>query len=148
MLTARPNGIWKTRYAISSDGETIATWAPSLWKVGGHFELAGQRYEVRANIWGSKYGMADADGALVAAAERVRRKHWSVEADGQTYEFQRTSMWRHEQELCVRGQRAGSVKRVSMWRRDVVADLPGLRLPVQIFVLAIALTKWDSTDAA
>jgi hypothetical protein len=30
----------------------------------------------------------------------------------------------------------------------VVADLPGLTLPVQIFVLAIALTKWNSAEAA
>jgi hypothetical protein len=88
-----------------------------MWRVRGHFELAGQPYEVRANVSGSKYGMAHAERALVAVAERVGRKRWSVEADGQTYEFQRASRSRHEEELRVGGELAGSVKPFSMWRR-------------------------------
>ncbi len=147
-MTARTASIWKTRYEISADGMHVTTWAPSMWKMGGHFDLGGQRYEVRANMWGSKYGMVDTKGTPVAAAERVGRKRWSVEASGQTYEFQRASMWRHEEELLFGGERVGSVKRVSMWRRDAVADLPRLSLPVQMFVLVIALTKWDSADAS
>jgi hypothetical protein len=38
----------------------------------------------------------------------------------------------------------GSVKRKSIWRGDAVADLPGLPPSVEVFVLAVVLTKWES----
>lgn len=95
-------------------------------------------------MWGSKYGMVDEDGRRVASADRVGRKNWTVEADGRTYEFHRASLWRSEEELHFEGRRVGSVKRKSIWRGDAVADLPGLSLPVGVFVVAVVLTMWDS----
>ncbi len=147
MLEARKTGVWKNSYDITADGHRLATWDGSLWKAGGTFELDGQRYQVGGNMWGTKYGMATEDGTPVAAAEHVGRKRWTVEADGRTYEFQRASVWRQEEELHSGGQRVGSVKRTSVWRSHAVADLPGLPVPVQIFVLAIVLTTWDWSDA-
>jgi hypothetical protein len=38
----------------------------------------------------------------------------------------------------------GSVRRNSIWRSDAVADLPGLPLTVEVFVLAVVLAMWDS----
>ncbi len=146
MLEARKVSIWKDRYAISADGRQVAVWDGALWTTGGRFELDGRRYEVRGNLWGSRYGMAGPDGARVAVANRVGRKRWTVEAGGRTYDFQRASLWRGEQELRSEGRRLGSVKRTSVWRGDATADLPGLPLPVQIFVLAVVLTMWDSNS--
>jgi hypothetical protein len=148
MLQAKKVSMWRNRYRIIADGQPVATWDGSVWKVGGQLELAGRRYQVRGNMWGSKYGMATEDGVAVAAADRVGRKRWTVEADGRTYEFRRASMWRQEEELHSGGRRVGSVKRTSVWRGDAVAELPGLALPVQIFVLAVVLTMWDSQSAA
>jgi hypothetical protein len=74
----------------------------------------------------------------------VGRKSWTVEADGRTYEFRRASWWRQEEELHSGGLPVGSVRRKSIWRGDAVADLPGLPLPVEVFVLAVVLTKWDA----
>lgn len=142
-MEARKVSVWKDRYAISADGRQVAVWDGSLWTAGGRFELDGRRYEVRSNLWGSRYGMVGHDGAPFAAANRVVRKRWTVEAGGRTYEFQRASLWREEQELRSDGRRVGSVKRTSIWRGDAVADLPGVPLPVQIFVLAVVLTMWD-----
>ncbi|HEV2089171.1 MAG TPA: hypothetical protein VGR21_12735 [Cryptosporangiaceae bacterium] len=147
MLEARKTSVWKNTYEITADGRPLARWDGSVWKAGGQFELDGQRYQVRGNMWGSKYGMVTEDGTPVAAAERVGRKRWTVEADGRTYEFQRASIWRNEQQLLVAGQPVGSVKRKSMWRNDAVADLPGLPVPVQVFVLAVVLPMWDWDDA-
>jgi hypothetical protein len=119
----------------------------SSWKAGGTVELAGRRYEVRANLWGSKYGMVDEDGTRIASADRV---------GGKTGRSRRTaeptsSAARHggaKRRTCApRGDAWGSVKRDSIWRGDAVADLPGLPLSVEVFVLAVVLTKWDS-DAA
>ncbi|RYV51923.1 hypothetical protein [Pengzhenrongella frigida] len=148
MIEARKASIWRNRYDIVVDGLRLATWDASLWKLGGELELDGRRYEVRANMWGSTYGMADQDGTRIASADRVGRKHWRVEADGRTYEFRRASMWRQEEELLADGRRMGSVKRTSMWRGDAVADLPGLPLSVQVFVLAVVLATWDAASAA
>lgn len=147
MLEAKKVSVWKNRYDIIADGRWLATWDKSSWKAGGTVELEGWRYEVQANLWGSKYGMAAEDGTRIASADRVGRKNWTVEADGRTYEFRRASPWRQEEELHCEGRRVGSVKRNSIWRGSAMADLPGLPLSVQVFVLAVVLTKWDS-DAA
>jgi len=114
MLEARKASVWKNRYDIIADGRRLATWDESSWKAGGTVELDGRRYEVRANMWGNKYGMVDADGTPVASADRVGRKNWTVEAGGRTYEFHRASMWRQEEELHSEGRRVGSVKRSSI----------------------------------
>jgi hypothetical protein len=148
VLRAKKVGFWKSRYEISVDGQPLATWDGSMWKLGGTFELDGERYEVRGNLWGSKYGMATEGGDVVASADRVGRKRWTVEAGGQTYQFQRASIWRHEQELHADGRRIGSIKQTSVWRGDAVAELPGLPLPVQIFVLVVVLTMWDQESTA
>jgi len=143
MLEAKGVSVWRNRYDITADGRRLATWDPSMWKSGGTIELDGRRYEVRAKMWGNKYGMVDENGTPIASADRVGRKNWTVEAGGRTYEFRRPSPWRNEQELHSGGQRIGSVKRTSIWRRDAVSDLPGLPLPVEVFVLAVVLTMWD-----
>jgi hypothetical protein len=148
VLQATKASLWKNRYVIDLDGREVAVWDGSMWKVGGSFELEGQRYTVRANMWGSTYGMERDDGTGVATARHVGRKRWTVEAGGQTYDFQRASLWRADQELRSGGERVGSVRRTSMWRSDAVADLPGLPLPVQIFVLAVVLTVWNESNNA
>jgi hypothetical protein len=148
VLQATKSSLWRNRYVIDLDGRQVAVWDGSMWKVGGSFELEGQRYTVHANMWGSTYAMVRDDGTSVATARHVGRKRWTVEADGQTYEFQRASLWRADQELRSEGDQVGSVRRTSMWRTDAVADLPGLPLPVQIFVLAVVLTVWSESNAA
>lgn len=148
MLRATKISLWKNRYEIAADESLLAIWEKSMWKAGGSFELDGRRYEVRSNLWGNKYGMVTEDGTVVASAGRVGRKRWTVEADGRTYEFQRASIWRREEELHSEGHRVGSIKRISVWRSDTVADLPGVPVSVQIFMLAVVLTKWDEESAA
>jgi hypothetical protein len=148
VLRATKASFWNNRYVIDLDGRQITVWDGSMWKVGGSFELEGQRYTVRANMWGSTYGMAGDDGTPVATARHVGRKRWTVESGDRTYEFQRASLWRADQELRSGGDRVGAIRRTSMWRTDAVADLPGLPVPVQIFVLAVVLTMWSQSDAS
>jgi hypothetical protein len=147
MLQAKKTSIWTHRYVISTDDRRLAVWDGSWWRAGGTFDLDGRRYEVHGNLCASAYGMAGPDGAPIATAGRLHRKRWTVEAAGQTYEFERASWWREEQELRSGGRRVGSIRRTSIWRGDAEADLPGLPLPVQIFVLAVVLTAWDWSDS-
>ncbi|GAA3750704.1 hypothetical protein GCM10022225_38750 [Plantactinospora mayteni] len=147
MLKARKVSAWRSRYEISVRGRFVTTWDNAFWRSGGDFELDGQRYQVRGNAWGNRFTLLDAAGGAVASADRVGRKRWTVEAGGQTYHFQRASLFGSEQELHAAGRRIGSVRRTGFWRGDAVADLPGLPLPVQVFVLGVVITMWSQQAA-
>jgi hypothetical protein len=148
VLEARRKGFWKGDYELNVDGRPLTRWDAKTWRTGGWFELDGRRYEVRANGWGTRYEMTDPTGMPVAGAHRVGRKRWTVEAGGRTYGFERASFWRSEERLVADGRPVGSVRRVSAWRGDAVADLPGLPLPVQVFVFTVVLTAWDAAATA
>lgn len=148
MLEATSASIWRQRYVITADDRQVATWDGSMLKTGGMLEVDGRRYEVRAKMWGLRYGMVDVGGARIASADRVGRKSWTIEADGRTYLFRRTSLWRDEQEMYAEGVPVGWVKRKSIWRSDAVAHLPGLELHVQLFVLAVVMSNWHRTAAS
>ncbi len=141
--------MWKRGREISADGEPITVWNKDTWKNGGSFELAGQGYRVGADMWGCKYGMSTADGAEVARADRVGRKHWTIVADGVEYSFERASLWRGDQVLLDKaGAEVGRVRRTDVWRGDAEADLPGLPLPVQLFAFVVVISMWEAAQIA
>jgi hypothetical protein len=148
MLTATKPSLWRRRYDITVDGRPIARWESSWWRTGGAFELDGQRYEVRGNAVGSRFELTDPVDQPLASATRVGRKRWTVTAGDRTYQFRRASLWRGDQELLVGEQAVGSIRRTSVWRNSAVADLPGLPVPVQVFVLCVVLAMWDAAAAA
>ncbi|RKN38684.1 hypothetical protein [Micromonospora endolithica] len=148
MIIAKRSGAWRTRYEISAGGRVIATWDSARWANGGDFEFDGRRFQVRSNGWGTRYIMTDAAGTIIATADRIGRRRWTVEADGQTYHFQRRSLWSNDQELRVNGQLAGSVRQTGRWRADVAIDLPGLPLPTQIFVMSVVSALWQAQATA
>lgn len=149
VLKAKRTRSWKGGYDISVDGEPLLRWDPKTWSVGGSFTLDDASYEVRTNAFATRYEMTDSDGAPIAVAERVGRKSWTVRADGQTYTFERGSIWRQDQRLLVGGQQVGTIRRTSAWSGEAVAELPGLPLLVQVFVLLVVLSGWDmATNAA
>jgi hypothetical protein len=115
---------------------------------GGHGRQHGRSYSVKSNTWGSRYSMLDDRGAVCAEAERVGRKHWAVLAGGRTYEFRRPSIWSSDQLLVDGEHTVGVITRPSAWRGDLAADLPGLPLPVQVFVLGVLLTNYSNAAAA
>jgi hypothetical protein len=135
MLEARRISLWRNRYEIIADGQPLAMWDGRVWRNGGTFNVAGRRYDVKSNVWGTRSEMTDEAGMIIATADRVGRKRWTVEANGRTYRFQRASWWRSEQLLVADGRPVGSVRRVSPWRRGAVADLSDLPLPLQVFVV-------------
>ncbi|GIJ44050.1 hypothetical protein Val02_09360 [Virgisporangium aliadipatigenens] len=140
--------MWRGRYEIGSDGRPVTVWDPSWWRNGGDFEIAGKRFRVRAAGWGTKYRMSDEAGKEVALVERAGRKHWSMRAGRDTYEFRRASFFGSRQELLVGGKAAGSVRRTSAWSGGVEADLPGMPLPLQVFVVGVQLALWQRQQSA
>jgi hypothetical protein len=148
MLEARRVNLWRNRYEIVADGQPLAMWDGRVWRNGGTFDLAGRRYDVKSNVRGTRFEMTDEAGIIVATADRVGRKRWTVQASSRTYRFQRASWWRSEELLGADGRPVGSVRRVSHWRRDAVADLPDLPVPLQVFVIVVVLTMWDAQATA
>ncbi|MEU4563250.1 hypothetical protein AB0F72_33135 [Actinoplanes sp. NPDC023936] len=148
MLTAGRKSMWRSQYQLALDGAQVAEWDPKVWKTGGRFTLDGQDFEVRAHGWGSTFSMTDGQGTVLAEAQRVGRKNWTVQAGDVAYEFQRVSIWRNDQDLMRDGVPVGTIRQTSSWSGSLEADLPGLALPVQIFIVGIMITWWNSQAAA
>ena len=110
--------------------------------------MDGRRFTVRANGWGTQYRMLDQTGEEVARVERAGRKHWTVVAEGRTYEFRRASVWGKQQDLVAGGVKVGSLRRTGAWSGDVEADLPGMSLPVQICVVGVQIAVWQAQQSA
>ncbi|GAA1556334.1 hypothetical protein GCM10009827_091510 [Dactylosporangium maewongense] len=148
MLIAKRTSVWRARYTVTQQGHAVAAWEGGVWRSGGQLTVAGQSFLVRGNAWGSRFVMQDKAGESVAAADRVGRKQWTVTAGGVTYQFQRASVWSQAQDLYAGGRKVGSVRKTSFWGSDVEVDLPGLPLPVQVFVLGVVVTMWEAQSAA
>jgi hypothetical protein len=140
-----------SRYEVVADGRPLTTWEPcGWWRTGGTFDLDGRQYDVRTTGWGTRYEMIDQFGMIVAEADGVGRKRWTVTAGGGTHEFRRASWWgegRYDQLLVADGRPAGSIRRTS-GVPDAEADLPGLALPVQVFMVVVVLLEWKKLAAA
>lgn len=149
MLHARRTGVWRGSYEITADDRPVTTWTPRAVRSGGTFDLDGQHFDVHGGLWGGRFELVTKDGEPVAAAERVGRKRWSVQADDRRFDFVRASVWSGEQALLdVAGRQVGSIRRASRWRSDAAADLPGMPLPVQVFALVAVLTTWEAQAAS
>lgn len=148
MLRAERDGVFARGYRISAEGREITRFDPGWWRAGGTFALHGHEYTVRANMWGSTYGMTDERGAAVATAEKVGRKEWTVGAGGTVYRFRRVSFWRSDQALMDGDREVGRITRDGVWKAGAIAELPGLGLPLQVFVIAVVLTMWQQQAAA
>jgi hypothetical protein len=144
VLRASRVGLLSTRYEIRRDEAVLCMWKPSAFFGGGAFVLDGAGFEVARGGWtGRRYRLLDEAGELVALADGVGRMAWTLETGGVTYDVERTSLFRNEHVFLDGGEPAGTVRRTSAWFGEAEADLPGLPLPVQVFVLVSLLSVWD-----
>jgi hypothetical protein len=146
LLTAKPASLWRGSYDISQDEAPLAHWAPWGWRYGGAFELDGERYEIRGNWTGARFQLLDPGGQVVAAAEGVGRKRWTVTVGDEVHHFRRTSFWRLDQELLRDDEAVGLIRQVNPWRGTATADLPGLPRAMQVFALCVVLTMWAAAS--
>ncbi|WP_051571062.1 hypothetical protein [Cryptosporangium arvum] len=148
VLHAKQSGLLRSDYEISLDDQPLAHWDAKNWRAGGSFTLDDRTYEVRSDVLATRFELIDPTGASVAIADRVGRKHWSVEADGRVHTFERHSAWRLEERLVADGTPVGSVRRSNLWSDEATAELPSLPLPLQVFVLFVVLSGWDILASA
>jgi hypothetical protein len=148
MLEATKQGFLGNRYDIHADGQPVAAWNSKFWRSGGEITLAGHRYSVDATMFTNRFTMRDAQGTVVATAEKAGRKNWTVVADGKPHRFRRSSLMGNRQDLLVGDNAVGSIRRTGFWRNTVEADLPTLSLPAQVFVVGVMVSVWNSQDSA
>jgi hypothetical protein len=147
VITARRLRLWDGRYDLLEDERRVATWEGAHWSTGGRFTLDGRSFTVRADLPGDRATLTEGGGRRVATATGIGRKSWTIEAEGTTYHFSRRAPWLHEETLNDRGRRLGSVRRTNLWRGDATADLPGIPRVVEVFAIAVALTRWEAEAA-
>lgn len=144
MLIAREISKWTNRYAVSRDGRPIATLDAILRdNDSGSFTLDGRRYRLPGAIWDTRFAMLDERGGVVAEAERVNRKCWTVSAAGQIYHLRRTSTWGRRHQLDAGDLPLGTIHRIGGSDRAVELDLSGVPALVEIFVLALVIAMRD-----
>lgn len=142
MLSARRQGVRRTRYRIDADRKRLTTWTPLVKGEGGTFVLDGVEYLVDAGGTATHAVLSVADGGPVAVADGVGQTPWFVRTDRAVYRFERT-LARWSEQLMLAGRRpVGAVRRTGRRGRYVEAELPGLPAPVAVFVLAVVITMW------
>ncbi|MZD07960.1 hypothetical protein GTW43_26500 [Streptomyces sp. SID5785] len=134
-------------FEVGEDGRALTTFVQSRWRTSGHFELDGQGYEIRARGFAGRYELLSAGGTVVAAADHVGRRHWSVRADGREYRFHRESLGGRAVSMVDSDDRViGSV--TAGRRGQVSADLPGMELRLRVFVVGAMLLQLRRKRAA
>jgi hypothetical protein len=147
VIRAHKLSLWKGRYQVLEGDQPVASWEPSPWSTGGTVILGGQRLRVRTDLLGDQATMVRPGGQPVARARGVTRRNWTIEADGVTYRFRRSAPWRHQERLHDGTRTLGRIRRTGIWRGDAEADLPGVPRTVELFAIALVLSRWESEVA-
>ena len=136
------------RYDFTEDGRPLTTFALRRGRTGARFGLHGANYVVRAHRFSGVYELHDADGTVVATTDRVGRS-WHLTCSGRVVGFRQTAAASREYAMIGDdGATAGTVRRAGHLRSELTADLPGLELALQVFVLVVVLHRNRRTRAA
>lgn len=129
------------RYALRREQRLLGSVTLGPRMSGGTFQVDGIAYEVRADTVRGSYDLLAADGSVLATAERVHRRHWSVRTADGTSPFRRGGLARAESLTDADGHELGRITRSGRRSAGAVVDLPGLDVTVQAFALTLALMR-------
>jgi hypothetical protein len=141
MLRVKQVGFLAPDYDVFSNDESLTLYETSMWRAGGTFTLDAVVYEARCNLMASWWDLTTGD-KLVARAGSLLRAQWTIQADGHSYRFQRAGLFRREFEYLRDDAVVGFIRRPSMWNNDIEADLPGLPLVLQVFLVGVCVVAW------
>jgi hypothetical protein len=148
MLQAKRTKLPAQEYELTQDGRALTAFSLKRGRIGARFDLDGAGYRIRSHRFSGVYELLDDDGSVVAATDRVSRR-WSLHVSGRAWHFRRTAMAGREFSMIgERGERSGSVRRTGVGNSGAAADLPGVELNLQIFVLIVVLLRWRRKRAA
>ena len=151
MLEAHRVSSLRSRWEVREDGAPLLVLEAKGWRSSVRYTLDGVAYEVQSTWTGTTYTLTDGEGAELAKAERIGRKHWSITTGDEELHFRRRSIWKADQEWVSdpdSTEPRGTIRRTGTWRGDAEADLPGMPTPVAVFTLAVVLLMWEQAAAA
>ncbi|MFH8221980.1 hypothetical protein ACH4C2_23300 [Streptomyces sp. NPDC018057] len=147
MLHAKRIHVPAQRYELTEDGRALTTFSLRGGRVGARFALRGTDYLVRVHRFSGVHELLDADGAVVATTDRVRRD-WSLTSSGRVVPFRQTAAGREHTMLDGDGEPVGTIRRTGHLHTEVTADLPGLDPLLQVFALVVVLLRGRRKRAA
>ncbi len=77
---------------------------------------------------------------MVALAEHVDQRHWTVRSGDHIYNFRRrswSSSWSSRDELWADEVQTGTIRNTGGWAKNIEADLPGMPLLEQILSVIV-----------
>ncbi|WP_369200531.1 hypothetical protein [Streptomyces sp. PU-14G] len=148
MLHAKRIHLPSQEYELIEDGRALTTFSLHGGRIGARFTLHGVDYHVRIHRFSGVYELLDADGSVVATTDRVRRS-WNMTCSERIVPFRRTAAADREYTMLGDdGEPAGTIRRTGHVRSEATADLPGLELLLQVFVLVAVLLRRRRKRAA
>lgn len=136
------------QYEFTEDGRALTTFPLGRGRTGARFTLHGVDYLVRTHRFSGVCELLDGDEKVVAATDRVRRS-WTLTYSGRAVPFRRSAAADREYTMIGDGGGpAGSIRRSGHVRSEATADLPGLKLELQVFALVVVLLRRRRKRAA
>ncbi|MBW0102701.1 hypothetical protein [Pseudonocardia sp. KRD291] len=142
MISAQRTGRTPDRYVLSRERRPVGTVTLGRGMSGATLELGTTVYEIRAGADRGSYELLAVDRVVMATAERVHRRHWSVRTAEGTHLFRRGTFGTLESLTDADGRGLGRVARSGRGVSGVVSDdLPGMDVVAHAFVLTLVLMR-------
>lgn len=140
------------RYEVRADGRAVTGWTARRTQEHRDLLIDGSPYALRSEGI-ARFGLeGDVRARCLRSADGPpSRRHWSVETGDVRYRLAGSGVGRRFALLTPADavNEAGRVWRTGTLRASYAAELPGaLPMPVQVFVLWIAMAIWRASVAA
>jgi hypothetical protein len=146
MLTAIPKGWFSKNYRVMDGALQVADLNVSRWREQGELTVEGFSYQVYREKLMSGAFVLEAAGTALARAEKPSAFHrrFLIEYGDRKYVFQAKSVWGRKFTLFDGQNEIGSVAPEGLLTRRAAVTLPDeLALPVQVFILWLAIILWE-----
>ncbi len=134
---------------MESDDEEVARLSRSLWSDTGEFEIRGTCVKLSRTGVMKDVFVLESDGSTLAEVKQGKAisSKLSLIHDGEDYELRRRNWYSKALLLESQGSEVGHIEPRGFFSRAAIGDLPKRwPLQLQVFVLWIALVRWDRED--
>lgn len=145
-------GLFSVRYEVRADGRAVTGWTARHWQEHRDLVIEGSPYALRSEGI-ARFGL---EGDVRARCLRTAdgppsARHWNLEVGDLRYRLAGSGVGRRFALLTTADalNEAGRVWRTGALRPSYAAELPAaLPIPVQVFVLWIAMAIWRASVTA
>ena len=145
-------GLLSVRYEVRASGHPVTDWTARHWQQHRDLLIEGSPYALRSEGI-ARFGLeGDVRARCLRSADGPpSQRYWNLEAGEVRYRLAGSGVGRRFALLTPADavNEAGRIWRIGTLRPSYAAELPGaLPMPVQVFVLWIAMAIWRASVAA